>query len=441
MAFIAHGPAPATPRSLRRTLGLWRVSAAGVGVILGAGVYALIGPAAAYAGRGLWLAFLLAGVAAVLTAYSYARLGAMRPKDSPEFQYTALAFGREVGFVAGWLMLVGDVAAAASVALGFGGYLEHLTGSDVTVAALALVGLAGVALYAGVGRSIGLAIALTAVEAAGLLLVIVLGLPAWVRTDYAVSAGGLGGVFSASALIFFAYLGFDELGNLAEEMREPERDLPRALFISLTVTTLIYIAVALSATAIVPADTLGASRAPLALVARNALGPSAEIVLGFMALAATANTVLLLLLSGSRSIYGMASEGVLPRRLTRLSRTQIPVTAMLVVLAVAGLLVLSGDLSAVARLTDAVVLLSFGAVNASLMWLALRGRTPGGPARRLADVAVPALGVLLCGGLLVEGGWRWIGAALAVGLAGAAGRAMGRGPRPPGMRRPASSAP
>jgi len=412
------------PRTLRRTLSLWQVSAAGVGVILGAGVYALIGPAAATAGQALWLAFLLAGVAAALTAYSYARLGAMRPRTSPEFQYTALAFGTEVGFVAGWLMLVGDVAAAASVALGFGGYFGHLTGSSVTVAALVLIALTGVALYAGVGGSVGLAIALTAVEALGLAFVIVLGLPAWARADWTMSAGGFGGVFSAASLIFFAYLGFDELGNLAEEMHEPERNLPRALFISILATTLIYIAVALSATAIVPAARLATSSAPLALVARDVLGAGAETALGVMALAATANTVLLLLLAGSRSIYGMASEGVLPRTLARLSRTQIPVTALLVVLAVAAALVLSGDLSAVARLTDAVVLLSFGAVNASLLWLALRGRTSGGRARRLADVGLPALGVLLCGGLLVEGGWRWIGAALALGLVGAACRAL-----------------
>jgi APA family basic amino acid/polyamine antiporter len=403
------------------------VSAAGIGVILGAGVYALIGPAAAQAGQALWLAFLLAGVAAVFTGYSYARLGAMRPRNSPEFQYTALAFGREVGFVAGWLMLVADIAAAATVALGFGGYLEHLTGSDVTLAALALVGLAGITLYAGVAQSVGLAIALTVVEAAGLALVIGLGLPAWARADYAVSPGGFGGVFSAAALIFFAYLGFDELGNLAEEMREPERNLPRALFIALAATTLIYIAVALSATAIVPAEALAASRAPLALVARGVLGGSAELALGLMALAATANTVLLLLLSGSRSIYGMASDGVLPRRLARLSRTQIPVTAMLIVLALAGALVLGGDLSAVARLTDAAVLLCFGAVNASLVWLAFRGRTAGGPTRRLADIVVPGLGGLLCAGLLVEGGWRWIGIALLLALVGAAGRALAGG--------------
>jgi APA family basic amino acid/polyamine antiporter len=426
VARTTHGSPATTPRALRRTLGLGQVSAAGVGVIPGAGVYAIIGPAAAHAGQALWAAFLLAGVAAALTAYSYARLGAVRPRTSPEFQYTALAFGRDVGFVAGWLMLAGAVGAAASVALGFGGYLEHLTGSDVTLGALGLVGLAGVALYAGVAQSVGLAIALTVIEAAGLVLVIAPGLPAWSRTDYAMGPGGFGGLFSAAALIFFAYLGFEELGNLAEEMREPERNLPRALFIALAATTLIYIAVALSATAIVPAETLGASRAPLALVARGALGESAELALGLMALAATANTVLLLLLSTSRSIYGMARDGVLSRRLARLSRTRVPITAMLLVLGLAGALVLGGDLSAAARLTDAVVLMSFGAVNASLVWLALRGRMPGGAARRLADVVVPALGTLLNLGLLLQGGWRWIGAALVVALVGTVYRWIAR---------------
>ncbi|HEU5319725.1 MAG TPA: amino acid permease [Methylomirabilota bacterium] len=409
--------------SLRRALGLWQVTAAGVGVILGAGVYALIGPAAAHAGQALWLAFLVAGVAALLTGYSYARLGAMRPRASPEFQYTALAFGPDAGFVAGWLMLVGDVSAAASVALGFGGYLTHVTGAGTTAGALGLVLLAGAAVYAGIAHSVRLAIALTAVEAAGLLFVIAVGLPAWPQAGFG-AMPGVGGVLSASALIFFAYLGFDELGNLAEEMRAPERDLPRALYLALAVTTVVYVAVALSATAVVSADALAASPAPLALVVRRVLGPAADTALSVMALAATANTVLLLLLAGSRSVYGMASDGVLPGRLARLSRTRIPGLAMAVVLAGAAVLVLAGDLSGVARLTDAVVLTSFICVNASLVWLGARGRTAGGPWRRVADVVVPALGALLCAALLAENGWVWIAASLAIGLAGAAVRAV-----------------
>src|SRR4029450_9430025 len=121
--------------SLRRTLGLAQVTIAGIGVILGAGVYALIGPAAGLAGSALWLAFVLTGVAAGCTAYSYARIGSMRPRGSPGCQSTALAFGPRVGFVAGWLMLAADLLAVATVALGFGGYLAHLTGVPVVAGA------------------------------------------------------------------------------------------------------------------------------------------------------------------------------------------------------------------------------------------------------------------------------------------------------------------
>lgn len=413
-------------RTLRRTLGLWQVSLTGIGVILGAGVYALIGPAAARAGRGLWLSFVLAGAAAALTAYSYAHLGAMRPKASPEFQYTALAFGPDVGFVAGWLMLGGDIAAAASVALGFGGYLSHLIGTPQLVGAAALVLLAAVAMYAGIGQSVAIAAILTGVEALGLLIVIAVGLPSWPAIDFRVTLESAPGVFAAAALIFFAYLGFDELGNLAEEMKAPERDLPRALYISLAVTTLIYVAVALSATAVVPPVALGASSAPLALVAGRALGPGADLLIAFMALAATANTVLLLLVSGARSVYGMAAAGALPRRLARLTATDVPREAMIAVLIVALALIALGDLSRAAHLTDAMVLISFICVNLALTWLALGRRSADSTAKRLTDVVMSAAGALMCGWLLWYGGLVWIIAALGLGMIGVGVSFLGR---------------
>jgi APA family basic amino acid/polyamine antiporter len=398
----------------------------GIGVILGAGVYALIGPAAAMAGRGLWLAFLLAGLAAALTAYSYARLGAMRPRASPEFQYTALAFGPEAGFVAGWLMLIGDIAAGASVALGFGGYFGHLAGTPTATGAAVLLLVAALAMYAGIGKSVAIVTALTIVEAAGLLVVIAVGLPSWPRLDLRVGMESGGGIFGAAALIFFAYLGFDELGNLAEEMHAPERNLPRALFVALATTTAIYVAVALSATAVVSPEALGASSAPLALVVGTVLGGGADTVVTLMALAATANTVLLLLVSAARSVYGMASAGVLPGRLARLTVTRVPREGMVVVLVVALGLVVTGDLSQAAHLTDAVVLLSFILVNLGLTWLGLRSRTGASRAMRRLDVAVSGAGALMCAWLLWHGGWVWILAAAGVGLLGAVALGAGR---------------
>src|SRR5215470_18207218 len=128
-----------------------------------------VGPAAGQAGNALWLAFLLAGLTAGLTAYAYARLARLAPRNSPEFQYTALAFGPRPGFVAGTLMLLADVLAAATVAIGFGGYLEHLAGTPTVGNALMLIVVLGVILWVGVEQSIAIAIVLTGLEAFGLL--------------------------------------------------------------------------------------------------------------------------------------------------------------------------------------------------------------------------------------------------------------------------------
>ena len=389
---------------LRRSLSLWQVSLSGIGVILGAGVYALIGPAAGQAGNALWLAFVLAGLTAGLTAYAYARLARLAPRNSPEFQYTALAFGARPGFVAGTLMLLADVLAAATVTIGFGGYLEHLAGTPTGVNALALTVVVGAILWLGVEQSIAVAIVLTGLEALGLLLVIAVGMPSWPATDYLTAPRGLTGVSSAAAIIFFAYLGFDELGNFAEEMRRPDRDLPRALLISMVATTVIYVLVALSAVAVVDAERLGASAAPLALVVGRVLGKHADMVLSLLALAATANTVLLLLAASARSIYGMAAAGVLPARLAHVGRTAVPVDATVLVLTVQAVLVVVGTLRQVAAITDAVVLVSFMFVNASLCWLAARHRTPSRGGRRIAETLIPSLAFVLCAWLLLHAG-------------------------------------
>lgn len=407
-------PEPPGERSLKRKLGLWQVTLSGIGVILGAGVYALVGPASLLAGNALWLAFLLAAVTAGLTAYSYARMGSMRPKNSPEFQYTSMAFGPRIGFIAGWLMVAADLLAAAAVALGFGGYLHHLAGTPLVANALALLVLIAIILYAGVAESVGLAVVLTIVEAGGLLFVIATGIPSLPGGEFLEMPRGFEGVWAAVSLIFFAYLGFDELGNFAEEMQQPERDLPRALFVAMAVSTAIYMLVALTATAAVGWERLSASDAPLALVVGSVLGPKADLALSLMALAATSNTVLLLLVSASRSVYGMASAGVLPAGLARVGGRNVPVISTGLVLSIAGGLMLIGDLARVASLTNAAILSSFALTSLSLPWLWLQRRIP----RRLLDIVLPSLGALACLWLLLNTGWQSMGVAALLAVVG-----------------------
>jgi APA family basic amino acid/polyamine antiporter len=316
------------------------------------------------------------------------------------------------------------------VALGFGGYLAHLAGVPVIAGALALLAAAGAVLLVGIGESVGLAIALTLVEAAGLVFVIAIGAPSWHRLNLFESPQGLTGLTGAAALIFFSYLGFDELGNFAEEMRDPARNLPGALYLSMIGATVIYVLVALSATAVVDWRELSASPAPLALVARYALGPGADLALSLVALAATANTVLLLLLAASRSVYGMADAGVLPGRLAVVGPRSIPSLAALIVTGVAAVLVLPGDLTRVAELTNAAVLASFILVSLSLPRLTLARATGARGGRRVADLVVPGLAVLMCGWLLLHTGRASIAAAIGLALLGLA-LTLRRGWRPP----------
>lgn len=182
----------------------------------------------------------------------------------------------------------------------------------------------------------------------------------------------------------------------------------------MTATTVIYLLVALSAIGAVGWRDLSASDAPLALMAGRVLGTNADRALSLIALAATANTVLLLLVSASRSVYGMASAGALTARLARIGKTGAPVAATLLVSGITGGLVLLGNVARVAAMTDAAVLVSFMLVNLSLPRLAYRGLTGGRAGKRMADLLLPGLALLMCGWFLLHTGW--VSIAVAAGL-------------------------
>ncbi|MBI2964958.1 MAG: amino acid permease [Chloroflexi bacterium] len=407
---------------LERKLGLWAVSLSGVGVILGAGIYALIGPAAGHAGNGMWASFVIAAAVAGLTALTYARFVRIRPKNSPEFQYATLGFGPRIGFTAGWLMIWADVVSVAAVALGFGGYLTGITPLPIVAGALLLIAFAAALAWWGLGESIALAIVFTLIEVGGLVFIVLVGVPHWGEIDYLATPRGFGGVWTASALVFFAYLGFDELGNLVEEAKEPERTLPRALGIAFFVSAAIYVAVAVSAASAVGWEALAGSNAPLAEVAPGALGDNAHLLLTLVALAATANTVLLLMVAGSRSIHGMADAKALPAWLAGIGARKTPWAATALTAAVAAAFALIGDLERVAQITNAAILLSFAVVNFALIRHLARLTKEKSWRRIASDVLLPGAAGASCLALLPYTGLE--GVAWAIGL-GAAGLLVG----------------
>lgn len=187
---------------LRRELGLAGVTVSGIGIILGAGIYALLGEATGLAGNAVWLSFGIAAVMAACTALSYAELSSMFPRAAAEYAYVSEAFGRKAAFVVGWLILASGVLSTATVALGFGGYVAGATALPIVPAALLLIaGLSALAVL-GIRETALFAIAMTLIEAGGIVFVILIGLPHLGSVDYFVMPNGFSGVFKGAALVF-----------------------------------------------------------------------------------------------------------------------------------------------------------------------------------------------------------------------------------------------
>ncbi|MGF1547654.1 MAG: APC family permease [Thiotrichales bacterium] len=383
-------------RSLQRTLTTTTVVFSGVGVILGAGIFALIGEAAVTAGNALWLAFVFAALIAAFTGLSYAELASMFPRAGAEYEYTRHAFGRALALVVGALVLLSAIIGAATVALGFAGYLHAYVALPLPViAALLLLALALV-IFSGIRKSAAVIVVLSVIQVAGLIGIIVIGLPYLGSVDYFAMPQGWGGVMQAAALIFFAYQGFEDVVKLADETVEPERAIPRGLILALLVTTVLYVLVALAAVSIGGAELIAGSGAPFAIIVEQAVGARTGMIFSLIALVATASTVLVMLLAASRLIYGMARAGSLPARLARVSaRTRTPGYAIVLVTLAAVLCLLVGSLREVAMLANFTLYVTFIFINAAVIWLRFQLPRQPRPFRiRGAIVGVPVIPVL-----------------------------------------------
>ncbi|MDN7024191.1 amino acid permease [Methanoculleus sp. FWC-SCC1] len=362
-----------TKPSLRRELGPVAVTLSGVGIILGAGIYALLGEATGLAGNAVWLTFAISALIAGFTALSYAELSSMYPRASAEYEYVSNAIGRKVAFVVGWLIILSGIFGVATVSLGFGGYFSDLTGAPLLPSAVGIILVLAVILLYGIRETAWVAITMTLIEAAGIVMIILIGLPHLGSVDYLAMPLGLSGVLQASALVFFAYMGFEEMVKLSEEARDPVRTVPKALILALAITTVLYILASLAAVSVVGWEQLAASRAPFADVAYIALGDVAFTVIGVIALFATANTALMMLLAASRITYGMADAFSLPAVLARVSlRTRTPWVAILAIMLAAIVFVFAGEITFVANVTNFTLFLTFIVINAAVILLRLR---------------------------------------------------------------------
>jgi amino acid transporter len=354
---------------LKRELSLVETTLIGIGNILGAGIYVLMGKAAGLAGNLVWFSFLFAGITAALSAFSYMELSSMYPRAGAEYEFVKRAFGERVGLFIGLLVVYYVTITSSAVALGFGKYFSNLFGVGNLSGAIGLFLFLSLIMVYGIKESARLAILITLIELSGLLLIIYAGIPYLGTVDY-FEAPDLAGLFEASALIFFAFLGFEDIVRLSQEIKDAEKTIPKALFISMVFTVFLYVCVAVAAVSVLDFRALGLSEVPLADVADVALGNDAFILLSWIALFSTINTVLVVTLGGSRIVYGMASAGSLPGVLASVHpRFRTPWIAIFGIVSISSCFVLLGDITTVANIANFMIFVVFFVVNLALIKL------------------------------------------------------------------------
>jgi APA family basic amino acid/polyamine antiporter len=333
---------------LQRAVGALDLTALGLGAIIGTGIFVIIGEAIGTSGPSIILAFVLAGVTCAFSALSFAELASSIPVSGSAYTYSYATLGELAAWIIGWDLLIEYGVSIAAVAVGWGQYFNELLdsllglslpesiakppgdGGTVNVPAAFLVAAVTVVLMLGVRETARTNTFMVAIKLIVLALFIALGVTAFTSDNFDpffVEGEGFNGTVTAASLIFFAYIGFDAVSTSGEEVKEPQRDLPKAIIGSLAIATLLYIAVAAVATGALPFDELNGAEAPLAAALSDGAGYEwgAEVI-SFGALVAITSVVLTLLYGQSRILFAMSRDGLLPRRVSRVNqRTRTPV--------------------------------------------------------------------------------------------------------------------
>jgi len=358
---------------LKRHMGLFQLTMYGVGLTLGAGIYVLIGEAAGFAGNSMWISFGLAAIVAIFAGLSYAELTTLFPRAAAEYVFVKNAFKSEfIGFLIGWLTAITSMIVGATVALGFGGYFAQFLDIPITLSAISLLGGLSLVSFIGIRQSAWANTIFALVTITGLGIIIFLGFTYEVTepVDYFESPTGMTGIILAFVLIFFAFIGFEDMANVAEEVKRPKKTLPRAIILSIIITAAIYILVSLSSVRILNWDDLSQSAAPLADVATKGLGIEGGITMSAIALFATASTVLITLVAGARILYGMAKSGSLPSIFSRVhSKTGTPWVAVIGIFVTSVTFAFIGDIVIVANIVVFAIVITFAMINLSVILL------------------------------------------------------------------------
>lgn len=400
--------------ALARNIGLFALVVYGVGDMVGAGIYATIGTAAGKMGNAVWLAFAVSMMAALLTGLSYASLASRYPRAAGAAYVTQRAFGwRFLSYVVGLAVVCSGLTSMAAGSRAFADALQPLLrpvlGSvPIWTIFLAFIGVLTLINFRGIKECVWVNVLCTAIEVGGLLFIIAISLPYFGQVDYLETPPTSGGlsvplVMTGAVLTFYAFVGFEDLLNLSEEVKDPQRTMPRGIILAVLCVAVIYILVSIAVVSVVPYSSLadkdkGVALSQITRVAAPWLSPH---VFTAITLFAVANTALMNFIMGSRLIYGMSRQQLLPKFLGAVHATRhTPHRAIFVLALIVAALAFAGDIRVLASATSLLLLVVFGLMNAALLILKIR---PGEAKGHFEVPAfVPVLGVLICFALVVS---------------------------------------
>jgi len=420
---------------LHRALGPWQLISLGIGAIIGAGIFVITGhAAAAYAGPGVVFSFMIAGAGCLFAGLCYAEFASMIPRAGSAYTYTYATMGKFLAWIIGWNLVLEYMAAASTVAVGWSGYFVELlsqmgitipkafssapiamtsfedvslTGSFLNLPAMAVVALATTLLVIGIRASAQFNGVMVAIKLVIVVLVIAFGLPliktANLTPFIPPNTGtwgefGWSGVFRATGVIFFAYIGFDAVSVAAQEARFPQRDMPIGILGSLIICTVLYILMALTMTGLAPYLSLNVPH-PV-FVAIDSAGPQLAwlgVLVNIGAVVGLASVVLVLLLGQSRVFYAMSRDGLIPPIYSRVHPTfRTPWLGTIVTGVIGALLAGIFPLGILGELVSIGTLLAFTIVCLAI--LVLRNKAPDVPRpfRTPAVWIVAPLGMAMC---------------------------------------------
>jgi basic amino acid/polyamine antiporter, APA family len=437
---------------LRRTMGLFQVTMLGVGATIGTGIFVALSTAVPEAGPAVTLSFLLAGITAALTALCYAELCSAVPVAGSSYSYAYATLGELAAFLIGACLLLEYGVSASAVAVGWGQYLNELfatvsgwripdalarppgAGGIVNMPAVALVLLCTLLLLRGTRESARANAVLVLVKIAILALFAAIAFahfdPANLRPF---APKGMAGIGAAASSIFFSYIGIDAVSTAGEEVRDPQRTLPRGVILSLLIVTGVYMLVALAAVGAQPWTAFAGQEAGLAVILRELTGATwPAVLLSLGAIASIFSVTLVVLFGQTRILYAMSCDGLLPRFLSRIDvRTRVPRANTLIVAAGVALLAALVPLDMLVNLTSMGTLIAFAAV--SLGVIVLRRRRPDLPRgyRTPLYPVLPVTSVVFCLYLIAGLPWDtyamfalWLAAACLIYFAYSRGRSL-----------------